>query len=136
VTPDAQILLFESRAAKAGRPPVKSGRFAPERSLDELASSFFFDDADRRLIARRRSDATCLGFAVQLGTVGHLGRFLEDPAAVPAAGGGVDGGQIRVPAGIDLAASRARSGGGRIRRRSAASTASRRRRARRGGRAR
>jgi hypothetical protein len=52
--------------------------------LDELASSFFFDDEDRRLIACRRSDATRLGFAVQLGTMRHLGRFLEDPAAVPA----------------------------------------------------
>lgn len=38
-------------------------------SGDELGEYFFFDEQDRRLIARRRRDANRLGFAVQLGTV-------------------------------------------------------------------
>ena len=34
-------------------------------------------------MARRRSDHQRLGFAVQLGTVGAVGRFLEDPLDLP-----------------------------------------------------
>ena len=104
MTPDAQILRFEPRGAGAGRPPEEYGRFARELSLDELASSFFFDDEDRRLVARRRTDATRLGFAVQLGTVRYLGRFLEDPAAVPAGVVAWTAREIDVSAGTDLAA--------------------------------
>jgi hypothetical protein len=84
VTPDARVLQFVRRAGRAEGAAVECERFARELSLDELAACFFFDDVDRRLIARRRTDATRLGFALQLGTVRYLGRFLEDPAAVPA----------------------------------------------------
>lgn len=44
---------------------------------------FYLDDADRNLIARRRSDHHRLGFGMQLGTVRAVGRFLEDPLEVP-----------------------------------------------------
>ena len=89
MTPDAEILRFAARSG--GRPPADYGRFTGELSLDELAMCFFFDDHDRRLIARRRTGATRLGFALQLGTVRYLGRFLEDPAQVPARVVDVDG---------------------------------------------
>ncbi|WP_460072761.1 DUF4158 domain-containing protein [Streptomyces sp. YKOK-I1] len=52
-------------------------RAEPERS-------FFLDDADRDLIALRRSDGYRLGMAVQIWTVRWIGRFLgDDPLAVP-----------------------------------------------------
>jgi hypothetical protein len=35
------------------------------------------------LVARRRSDQDRLGFAVRLGTVRAVGRFVEDPLDVP-----------------------------------------------------
>lgn len=59
------------------------GRFTgpPERSL--LARFFFLDDTDRDLVAKRRGDHNWLGFAIQLVTVRHLGRFLEDPLDIP-----------------------------------------------------
>jgi len=104
VTPEAQVLRFARRGAPAAGPPAEHGHFARELSLDELAACFFFDDADRRLIARRRTDATRLGFALQLGTVRYLGRFLEDPAAVPAGVVRWTAREIGVPAGTDLAA--------------------------------
>jgi len=104
VTPDAQILRFAPRRGQAGGPPAEYGRFSAELSLDELASCFFFDDADRRLIARRRTDATALGFALQLGTVRYVGRFLEDPAEVPAGVVQWTAREIGVPVGTDLAA--------------------------------
>jgi TnpA family transposase len=59
------------------------GRFTGELSTTELERFFYLDDADRNLIARRRSDHHRLGFAVQLGTVRAVGRFLEDPLDVP-----------------------------------------------------
>ena len=58
------------------------GRFTGELSAGEVERFFYLDDADRNLIARRRSDHHRLGFAVQLGTVRALGRFLEDPLDV------------------------------------------------------
>jgi hypothetical protein len=45
---------------------------------------FLFTDDYRRQIASRRGAASRLGFAVQLGTVRYLGRFLENPADIPA----------------------------------------------------
>jgi TnpA family transposase len=104
VTPDARVLRFAARGRHAGGPPADYGRFPEELSLDELASSFFFDDEDRRLIARRRTDTTRLGFAVQLGTLRYLGRFLEDPAEVPAGVVQWSAREIGVSAGTDLAA--------------------------------
>jgi TnpA family transposase len=59
------------------------GRFTGELAALEVERFFYLDDADRDLIARRRSDHHRLGFAVQLGTVRAVGRFLEDPLDVP-----------------------------------------------------
>ena len=59
------------------------GRFPSEPSAAEVERFFYLDDADRSLVARRRSDHHRLGFAVQLGTVRAVGRFLEDPLDVP-----------------------------------------------------
>jgi Domain of unknown function (DUF4158)/Tn3 transposase DDE domain len=59
------------------------GRFTGELSAAEVERFFYLDDADRNLIARRRSDHHRLGFAVQLGTVRAVGCFLEDPLDVP-----------------------------------------------------
>ena len=82
MTPDARVLRFPS--ATGGTGAQDYGRFTRELSPDELAGCFFFSDDDRRRIATRRGDSSRLGFAVQLGTVRYLGRFLEDPAEVPA----------------------------------------------------
>jgi hypothetical protein len=51
----------------------------------ELKRFFFLDDADRELVAQRRSPHSRLGFAVQLSTVRFLGAaFLSpDPLDVP-----------------------------------------------------
>lgn len=59
------------------------GRFTgpPEQAV--LERFFFLDDADRDLVAKHRGDHNRLGFAVQVVTVRHLGRFLEDPLDVP-----------------------------------------------------
>src|SRR5664280_2502847 len=59
------------------------GRFSGELSAGDVERFFYLDDADRNLIARRRLDHHRLGFAVQLGTVRAVGRFLEDPLDVP-----------------------------------------------------
>jgi hypothetical protein len=59
------------------------GRFTGELPAGELERFFYLDVADRDLVARRRSDHHRLGFAVQLGTVRAVGRFLEDPLDVP-----------------------------------------------------
>jgi Domain of unknown function (DUF4158) len=81
----AEIIELVRAAGRAGRrgPPAGYARFPAVVSGDELAEFFFFDERDRRLIGRRRRDRNRLGFAVALATVRYLGRFLEDPAAVP-----------------------------------------------------
>ena len=53
----------------------------PTRTL--LERFFFLDDADRRLVAKRRGDANRLGFAVQIVTARYVGVFLADPRDVP-----------------------------------------------------
>ena len=59
------------------------GKFgAPPTDL-ELERFFFLDDGDRKLIAKRRDDATKLGFSLQLTTVRFLGTFLANPIDVP-----------------------------------------------------
>jgi hypothetical protein len=80
VRPDAQILQFPPSATAR---PQDYGQFSRELSADELAGCFCFSDDDQHQIARRRGDINRLGFAVQLGTVRYLGRFLENPAGVP-----------------------------------------------------
>jgi TnpA family transposase len=80
VTPDARVLQFPTSATAR---PQDYGRFSRELSADELAGCFCFSDDDQRQIARRRRDVNRLGFAVQLGTVRYLGRFLENPAGAP-----------------------------------------------------
>jgi len=104
VTPDARVLRFAPRGGRAGGAPSEYGRLPSELPLDDLANCFFFDDEDRRLIARRRTDTTRLGFALQLGTLRYLGRFLEDPAQVPAGAVQWTAREIGVPAETDLAA--------------------------------
>ncbi|MGH9222730.1 MAG: Tn3 family transposase, partial [Acidimicrobiales bacterium] len=59
------------------------GRFVGPPSRAELERFFFLDDADRRLVGRRRGQANVLGFGVQLGTVRCLGTFLPNPVDVP-----------------------------------------------------
>lgn len=100
MTPDARVLRFPGAVGAMGAEDY--GRFTRELSADELAGCFFFTDDDRRRIASRRGDASRLGFAVQLGTVRYLGRFLENPAGVPASVVRWTAGEIGVPAGTDL----------------------------------
>lgn len=59
------------------------GCFVGVPSRADVERFFYLDDTDRDLIARRRSNHHRLGFAVQLGTVRAVGRFLEDPLQVP-----------------------------------------------------
>jgi len=101
VTPDARVLRFPS--ATGGMGARDYGRFMRGLSPDELAGCFFFSDDDRGRIATRRGDVSRLGFAVQLGTVRYLGRFLENPADVPASVLGWTIHEIGVGAGTTLA---------------------------------
>jgi TnpA family transposase len=109
----AASVAGDRRLTMAGSPSVVSA--------DELAE-FFFDERDRRLIGRRRRDANRLGFAVQLGTVRYLGRFLEDPAAVPDLVVRFVARELEIPT-VSLAGYAAGKPRGRIRPRSARSTA-------------
>jgi len=59
------------------------GSFTGEPSPAEVERFFYLDHADRDLIARRRADHHRFEFAVQLGTVRAVGRFLENPLDVP-----------------------------------------------------
>ncbi len=61
------------------------GRFCGVLSLAELARFFLLDDADRKVVATRRSVPNRLGYAVQLCTVRFLGTFV-DVADVPVEG--------------------------------------------------
>jgi hypothetical protein len=83
----AEIVEFARAETRRGRrgPSEDYGRFPAVVSDDDLAEFFFLDDHDRRLIGRRRRDSNRLGFAVQLGTVRYLGRFVEDLTEVPSA---------------------------------------------------
>jgi Domain of unknown function (DUF4158) len=60
------------------------GQYTGPPSRAQLERCFVLDHDDLMLALRRRSPALQLGFAVQLGTVRFLGRFLlEDPVDVP-----------------------------------------------------
>jgi Domain of unknown function (DUF4158) len=49
------------------------GRFVGPPSLEDLERCFRLDDADRKLVAKRRGDADRLRFALLLTTVRYLG---------------------------------------------------------------
>jgi hypothetical protein len=49
----------------------------------DLERFFYLDTFDLNLIALRRADHHRLGFALQIGTMRCIGRFLEDPLDAP-----------------------------------------------------
>ena len=100
MTPDARVLQFPPSATAR---PQDYGQFSRELSADELAGCFCFSDDDQRQIARHRREVNRLGFAVQLGTVRYLGRFLENPAHAPAHVGAWTAREIGIAPGTDLA---------------------------------
>jgi hypothetical protein len=44
---------------------------------------FYFDDEDLVLVRKRQGDRHRLGFTLQPVTIQYLGKFLEDPLALP-----------------------------------------------------
>ena len=120
----AEIIELETAPARRERrgPPGDFARFPERLSADELAEFFFFDQGDRGVIARRRRELNRLGFAVQLGTVRYLGRFLEDPSDVATSVVRWVARELEPGGSVGLAAYAGARRGGITRRRSAAST--------------
>lgn len=59
------------------------GTFGQDPTRPELERFFLLEDADRRLIGKRRGDHSRLGFALQICTVRYIGLFPQDPLEVP-----------------------------------------------------
>lgn len=59
------------------------GTFPAEITRSEVERFFYLDTFDRNLIALRRTDHHRLGYALQIGTMRCVGRFLEDPLDAP-----------------------------------------------------
>jgi hypothetical protein len=72
------------------------GRFTGRLTGAELERFFFLDDADLRVVVRRRGDHNRLGFGLQLAMVRALGTFLVDPVDVPTAAVDYVAGQLGV----------------------------------------
>ena len=72
------------------------GRYAGPPARAELDRMFYLDDADMRLVAKRRDDHMRLGFSLQLTTVRYLGTFLVDPLDVPSVVTKHLAGQLRI----------------------------------------
>ncbi|HWD08493.1 MAG TPA: DUF4158 domain-containing protein [Actinomycetota bacterium] len=55
---------------------ARYGRFAGPPNRQELDRYCFLDDADMKMVAKRRGDANRLGFSLQLVTARYLPRHL------------------------------------------------------------
>ena len=59
------------------------GRYPTTVSANDLAGYFYLNDDDLDWISKKRSEATRLGYALQLTSVRFVGTFLENDTHVP-----------------------------------------------------